>query len=115
MSRSRVVGLILALQVVSLLGCGIGQDHPSPIFGYRLLDDRTLSVLASTGAGYETWVESVVETATSVVVDVRYRVSQLGGDGDVAHDLWLTVPLRAPLGDRTVLDAINETPIEALP
>jgi hypothetical protein len=113
---SRLVrcGAIL-LTLSALLACSPSDtSQPSPIFGYRQIDERTISVKASTDTGWETWVTSVDQTPTAVVVAVRTR-APIGGSAPVAKELWLTVKLDAPLGNRGVFDAIGPTQMDLVP
>lgn len=112
--RRPLAFVAMMLTVTGLLACS-PSSQPSPIFGYRLIDDRTLSVQASTDTGFETWVASVDQTPAAVVVSVRTRATGFGAGAPVARDLWLTVKLDAPLGGRRVVDAIGDTPVGLVP
>jgi hypothetical protein len=103
--------------MAAVAGCSLfaGSGQPSPIWGYRIVNDRTLSVLASTGEKTETWVASVQETPTTVVIEVRSRSTGNGAGGLVAQDIWLTVKLDAPLGTRSVIDADGNAPVGPVP
>jgi hypothetical protein len=106
--------MVLALS--ALLACSPSDtSQPSPIFAYRQIDERTISVKASTDTGWETWVASVDQTPTTVVVSVRTRVTSFGAGAPVAKELWLTVKLDAPLGNRGVFDAIGPTQMDLVP
>jgi hypothetical protein len=105
--------LVLAT-AASLLGCSLTPGDRTPIWAYRVVDDRTLSVRVDTAAGWETWVASVLETDATVTVEVRTR--RPGGTGaDVGVPIWLEVGLTAPLGDRTVIDAAASMPVDLGP
>jgi hypothetical protein len=80
--------------------------EPVRIRGYRLIDDRTLSVLSEVGTpGYETWLASVAEESTRVIVEARTRQTEYGNIAGGGQDVWLTVVLQTPLLDREVFDA----------
>lgn len=106
--------LLLAVGWLAL-GCALDAGQPTPIGEFRLDDDQTLSVLSTTAPGWETWVASVVETETAVIVEVRTRnTDPLGGAGvGLGTPIWLTVRLQAPLGARQVLDGVGGKPVRA--
>ncbi len=79
----RRAGLI----VVVLASCSLSPGEPQYVRGYRLVDDRTVSVLADTSSGVE----------------------------PVGEDIWLTLMLSAPLGNREVIDAVTKRAVEAVP
>src|SRR5712675_1309863 len=111
-SRGLVRSAAILLALSALLACAPSDSsQPSPIFAYRQIDERTINVRASTDTGWETWVASVDQTPTAVVVAVRTR-APIGGSAPVAKELWLTVKLDAPLGNRRVFDAIGPTPMD---
>ncbi len=85
--------------------------QPNPIWGYRIEDPTTISVLTSTDQAYDTWVAFVDETPTTVVISVRTKLKRPGAGAPVPHDLWLPVKLKVELGSRTVIDAIGNTPV----
>ena len=106
--------LVLAT-AASLLGCSLAPGDRTPIWEYRIVDDRTLSVRADTAAGWETWVASVLETDATVTVEVRTRRTDWGAGAGVGVPTWLDVVLAAPLGDRRVIDAAANTPVDLGP
>lgn len=96
-----------------LLGCSLlGQSIG--IRGYRLVDQDTITVLTSTASGWETWVSSVQESPTRVVVEVRTKRPD-GAGADVGQDLWLTIELESPLGDRPIIDASADAALPLVP
>ena len=94
-----LVGLVIFAVFAVRLG-----DVADPIWGYRVIDERTIDVQTITGPNTWTRVTSVDETATTVTVSVStIRVPlPLAGYGDDL--LWLRVVLREPLGNRQVFD-----------
>lgn len=96
-----------------LLGCSVlGQSIG--IRGYRPVDQDTISVLATTANGWETWVSSVQESPTRIVVEVRTKPPQ-GAGAFPGQDLWLTVDLESPIGDRPVIDAAGNASVPLVP
>lgn len=94
-----------------LLACS--SEGPTPLHGYRLVNDRLLHVQAVTNRNFVTWLESVEETPTNVVISM---VTRSGGfEGGSAEAFWIAVPLDAPLGNRVVLNAAGHTPIARIP
>lgn len=94
------------LVVVMLLYLGDGR---TTIPTYRLVGDRTLVLNAQTGATLWARVTSVVETDTSVTVNV----SSVGLPGPQTGTSLseLTVELKQPLGSREVIDGSYGGPI----
>jgi hypothetical protein len=108
----RTAVTVLAV-VCALLGCSVFAQTEA-IRGFRLVDQQTIIVLARTASGWETWVSSVQESPTRVVVEVRTK-PPLGVSGLPGQDLWLTVDLKAPLGDRDVFDAAGSAAVSLVP
>lgn len=99
-----------------VVGCALAPGDPVHVRGYRLVDDRTLTVLSEVGTpGFETWLASVTEEPTRVVVEARTRQIEYGNITGVGQDIWLAVVLQAPLGDREVVDAATGFKIRAAP
>lgn len=106
--------MLVLTTAMMLLGCSLVPGDLTPVWAYRLIDDRTLSVRVDTAAGWETSVASVLETDATVTVEVRTR--RPGGAGPaVGVELWLNVGLEAPLGGRTVIDAASNMPVDLRP
>jgi hypothetical protein len=99
---------IAALSMLAAACAVLGSGQSVGVRGYRLVDEDTLSVLTTTAAGYETWVSSVQENPNQVVVEVRFK-APVGAGAPGGQDLWLTVDLKAPLGDRSVIDAAGDS------
>lgn len=78
---------------------------------YCLQAERTIILPVASGPGTWTRIGSVVESADSVVVEVRELRAPLPGTG--GEILWLTVRLSEPLGSRTVIDAVTGQPMTA--
>ena len=89
--------------------------QPAPIFGYRVEAGNQISVLTSTAPGWQTWVYSTEEASDRVVVHVRTRDTQVGAGAPVAERIWLSVPLKEPLGTRTVIDGAANTAVAPAP
>jgi hypothetical protein len=102
-STRRGMKSIALVTTAALVGCSVFGESVR-IQGYRVADKDTINVLATTADGWETWVASVQETETRVVVEVRTRRPQ-GAGVFPGQDLWLTIDLEEPLGDRSVTDA----------
>jgi len=105
----------LAILVLAVLAIAAGAelllDKPSSIDVYRVVDQRTLVLVTHSGWLDWTRVTSVVETPTSVTIqlkDFRWDFF-LPGTGGQPTDF--TVTLSAPLGDRQVIDASTGQPI----
>jgi hypothetical protein len=98
-----VVVLVLALGVVRL------ADKSFPIYDYRVIDDHTIVIGTVTGPWTWTRVTTVTETTSSVTVGVSSISAPGPGFGD--DILELTVTLRDPIGDRTVIDASDGLPV----
>ena len=79
------------------------QDRAIHQGTYCLQDERT--ILLGVAGGPATWtrIGSVVESADSVVIEVRELRAPLPGTGGEVR--WLTVRLGEPLGSRAVIDA----------
>jgi hypothetical protein len=87
-----------------------------PISGYRVVDDQTISVRSQTGPGYETWVDSVVESTSTIRVAAKYRAQGFDQQGAAEGQyVWLTIHLQAPLGDRDVIDAAEGARVPLVP
>jgi hypothetical protein len=97
--------LLLALIIVTLVAGGtwLVLDRPWDIESYRVLDDHTLVVTASSGWLDWTRVTSVTESTSSVVISLSSFRLPLPGTGGAATDF--TVTLRDPIGGRAVVDA----------
>src|SRR5829696_1947945 len=106
--------VVLVATAWSLLGCSLAPGERTRVWDYRIVDDRTLSVQSVTAGGWETWIASVVETETSVIVEVRTRTTGMGAGALGGQGVWLTVSLDAPLGDREVIDAAVNEPVELM-
>jgi hypothetical protein len=99
--RRRWIVLVVALAlVVAAIRLG---DVTVPIYYYRVINDRTLVVGSTTGPWTWLRITKVSETSTSVTVEARHLSAPLPGFGDEAVEL--TVILRDPIGDRTLIDA----------
>jgi hypothetical protein len=107
--------VLLLTTAWSLLGCSFAPGERTPVWEYRIIDDRTLSIRSDTAGGWETWVATVVETEASVIVEVRTRMTGGGAGVFPGQPIWLTVPLKAPLGDREVIDAAVNKPVDPVP
>jgi hypothetical protein len=96
-----------------VLGCALDQGQPIRTYGYRAIDERTISIESVTGACAETWA-SVSETPTAVIVEARRRnvTGDCSGVG-AGVEIWLTLHLQAPLGEREVIDALTRAPFAA--
>lgn len=113
--RRLVAAALLAVQIVSVSACSFA-GQPVGVQRYRVIDDRTLSVLSTTGPGYETWIDSVIESPTTVVVAAKMRPNGFDQKAPGAgEDVWLTIHLQAPLGDREVIDAAGNQPVPIVP
>lgn len=105
-----IMALLAAALVSSLVACALGPGQQVRIRGYLLIEDRTLLVLSEVATpGHETWVASVVESSTSVIVEARTRQTGLTALPRSRQDVWLTVVLQAPVGKREVIDAADST------
>jgi hypothetical protein len=113
--RTALALVVLVGTTWSLIGCSLAPGERTRVWEYRIVDDRTLSVQSLTAGGWETWVASVVETETSVIVEVRTRMTGMGAGPLGGEAIWLTVPLEAPLGGRAVIDAAVNKPVELVP
>jgi hypothetical protein len=60
-------------------------------------------------------VASVLETDATVTVEVRTRRADWGAGTSVGIPIWLSIELEAPLGDRRVIDAVTNTPVDLAP
>jgi hypothetical protein len=101
-ARSRfrfLVGFVVVAVVVAL---ALRQlDRPQPIYAYRVIDARTIGIETETGSAMWSRVTSVTETESSVTV----TVSAFGGlPSNTGQTTELRVELKAPLGDRSVID-----------
>jgi hypothetical protein len=109
----RIAGGLFLVAACVLLGCSVLGQSIS-IRGYQVVDEDTISVLATTADGWETWVSSVQESPARLVVEVRTRPPQ-GAGVFPCQDLWLTVDLDSSLGDRPVFDAAANALVPLVP
>jgi hypothetical protein len=106
------VGVLAALVVVWWVA--MANDHAVPIDSYRVVNDRTLVVVAA-GSNAREWcrVTGVTETTSAVSIAAQcVEFLPLPGAG-VGKEVELTVQLVQPLGARAVVDS-HMSPIRRL-
>lgn len=89
------------------------QDRLVHFDCYQRLDRWNFVVTTATGPGTWTRVTSVTETAASVTIGVSSLVAPLPAIGE--NRIYLTVHLRDPFADRTVIDAMTGLPVPSGP
>ena len=110
----RIVRTIVAVAVVLVLVAGGIRLAlaPTPLNGYRQLDDYNIAVrIAGSKAQWRDFV--VVETDSTVTVGLKeIWFHGPGFDDEIAY---VAIRLRNPLGIRTVIDASTGETISLLP
>ncbi len=116
MWHRRLVRLVLVLAVGFGLGaCVFGFERSETISYYREIRPEMLGIVTSNGAGDWTHVTRVVETSSTVTVDVSsWNLPHLPS-GSAAEWLELTVSLASPLGDRSVIDGSSGLTLGPVP
>lgn len=112
--RLRVLTALVA--VVSLTaGCARDQMRDVTIIG-GMVQEKQLTVHLGICQGEENTIAELTETKDSVNVRVQTRRRSRGGD-ELACSDGLVVPLHAPLGDRTLVDASTrkQVDVQAVP
>jgi hypothetical protein len=110
----RTLSSILVGLSAMLAACG-PQGQASPIFGYRSEGSNRIAVRVSTADGWQTWVDSVDVTATTVVVHVRTRNTNTGSGIYPAEFIWLPIALPTDLAERVVIDGTSNTAVPLEP
>lgn len=95
---------------VLCLAC-MAPAQQAPISGYRPIDPHRIEIRTSTSEGWDTWIASVDETATTVVVSVQTRPPREAG-AFPAREIWLPITLTQALGTRAVIDARSGLGVE---
>jgi hypothetical protein len=110
---TRLAALVLVLAVIC---AEVFQlcDGRATVDAYRFVDDQTIALLVDSGPFDWTRVTQVIETSSSVVVEVSSFRPPLprAGTGDA---LPLMVHLVSPLGARIVLDESSTVPVPLEP
>jgi hypothetical protein len=105
-SRAGVFAIVVV--AVALLPFVLGSLIPasSAVGQYVEIDETDIALRVANGKGAEAWVASVVESATTVTVDVRkHDPIRLGPTTAEAYPRWVVAHLEAPLAGRRVIDA----------
>jgi hypothetical protein len=106
------LGVVSGLVIVWWLA--VANDHAVPIDSYRVVNDRTLVVVAA-GSNAREWcrVTGVTETTSAVSIAAQcVEFLPLPGAG-LGKEVDLTVQLAQPLGERAVVDS-HGSPIRRL-
>jgi hypothetical protein len=100
---SRARWLLTTIVVLALLiGAVRLAMTPTPITGYRVLDDYNVAIQI-TGSKAQWRGVTVEETPSAVTVDLKEISLRLAGfDDDIAY---VSIRLQSPLADRAVIDA----------
>ena len=77
---------------------------------YAVGDEDTIIVTATTGEGAWTRITNVVETADSVHISVRVLQWPFVVSASVGSPISWSIDLARPLGDRVVLDGLQDVP-----
>lgn len=100
--RHSLATLVFASSV--LFGACSRAPQDAPIWRYRDDGAGSIEILTSTAEGWETWIASLEESATTVRVKVLTRQTGSGAGAFGAKDIWLPAVLGAPLGGRSVVE-----------
>ena len=101
---------IVLIVVVVLVALSVRlQDRLIHFSCYQALDRWNLVVATVSGPGAWARVTSVSETPASITIGVSSLIAPLPGTGD--DQVYLTVQLRDPFADRTVIDAMTGLPV----
>jgi hypothetical protein len=104
---------LLAIAIVTVIAIGGARlaMAPTPIMGYRLLDDYNVA-LQIIGSKAQWRGVTVDETVAAVTIDLReIWVHGPGFDDDIAY---VAVRLTEPLGTRNVINAATGMRVAAL-
>jgi hypothetical protein len=111
--RRVVVAVVVVALLAAVFTLGVRlATAPTPIAGYRLIDDYNIAVQI-TGSKAQWRDVSVAETATTVTITLReIWIHGPGFDDAIAY---VALRLREPLGTRTVVDSITGQLVRLLP
>jgi hypothetical protein len=96
---------VLVVVAIAAVALGVlALDRPSALYGYRVVDERTLAVMSTEGPGAWTRVGSVVETPSSVTVTIRSVLVRLLPGTAEGIPVRSVIALRDPVDGRQVID-----------
>jgi hypothetical protein len=104
MPRVRRRWIVLGVVVVLALGALRLLYQPVTLESHRLLDPQTLVVVGYISPGAWTNVSNLTQTESTVTISVDAFTFRPFPGTTMATRLEIQVPLRAPLGGRTVVD-----------
>ena len=102
--RVRRRWVVLGVVVVLVLGALRLLYQPVTLESYRMLDPQTLAVVGYISPGAWTRVSSVIETDSTITISVDAFTFRPFPGTAVGARFEAQVPLRTPIGGRTVVD-----------